>query len=74
MEAFDDGGCVYEVSSTEDAYEMRVELGDLYPGGPMHVGRTLQKKLNKRKKEKEKSCMGRKERRERVRMAGADAI
>lgn len=44
MEALDDCGCIYKVSSTKDAYEVRVELGDLYPGGSMHVGWTLQKK------------------------------
>lgn len=37
MKAFNDGGRVDEVSSTQDADEVRVELGDLYPGGPMHV-------------------------------------
>lgn len=36
MEAFDDGGGVDEVSSTQDADEVGVELRDLYPGGPMH--------------------------------------
>jgi len=42
VKAFDDGGCVYEISSTQDADEVRVELGDLYPGGSMHVERTEQ--------------------------------
>lgn len=36
MEAFDDGGGVDEVPSTQDADEVGVELRDLYPGGPMH--------------------------------------
>lgn len=36
VKAFDDGGRVYEISPTQDAHEVRVELGDLYPGGPMH--------------------------------------
>lgn len=39
VKTFDDGGCVYEVSSTQDAHEMRVELSNLYPGRPMHVER-----------------------------------
>lgn len=36
MKTFDDGRCVYEVSSAQDAHEVRVELGNLYPGRPMH--------------------------------------
>lgn len=39
MEALDDGGGVDEVSSTQDADEVGVELRDLYPGGPMHDDR-----------------------------------
>lgn len=39
VEALDDGGGVDEVSSTQDADEVGVELRDLYPGGPVHDGR-----------------------------------
>lgn len=45
MKTFDDGGCIYEVSSTQDAHEVRVELGNLYPGRPMHVERKEQQSL-----------------------------
>lgn len=38
VEAFNDGGCVYEVSSAQDADEVRIELSDLYPGRAVHVG------------------------------------
>lgn len=38
MEALDDGGGVDEVAPTQDADEVRVELRDLDPGGPMHDG------------------------------------
>lgn len=36
METFDYGGGIYEISSTQDAHKVRVELRDLYPGGSMH--------------------------------------
>lgn len=42
METFDDGGRVDEVSPAQHAHEVRVELGDLYPGRPMHVERREQ--------------------------------
>lgn len=38
VQTFDDGGGVDEVSSAQDTHEVRVELGDLYPGGAVHVG------------------------------------
>lgn len=38
MQTFDDGGGVDEVPSAQDTHEVRVELGDLYPGGAVHVG------------------------------------
>lgn len=36
MKTFDDGRRVDEIPPAQDAHEMRVELGDLYPGRPMH--------------------------------------
>lgn len=45
MKTFDDGGGIYEVSSTQDAHEVRVELGNLYPGRPMHVEKKEQQSL-----------------------------
>lgn len=37
VKTFDDGRCVYEISPAQDAHEVRVELGNLYPGCPMHL-------------------------------------
>lgn len=37
MKTFDDGCCVYEISSAQDAHEVRVEFSNLYPGRPMHL-------------------------------------
>lgn len=54
MEAFNDGGCVYEVSSAQDADEVRIELSDLYPGRAVHVG-TLTELFCLGKEEKGKS-------------------
>lgn len=36
MKTFDYGGGVNEISSAQDAHEVRVELRDLYPGRSMH--------------------------------------
>lgn len=45
MKTFDDGGCIYKVSSTQDAHEVRVELCNLYPSRPMHIERKDQQSL-----------------------------
>lgn len=37
VKTFDDCCGVYEISSAQDAHEVRVELGNLYPGRPMHL-------------------------------------
>ena len=42
MQAFDDGGRVYEISPAQDAHEVRVQLRDLYSGGSMHGRRPKQ--------------------------------
>lgn len=39
VKTFDDGRCVDEISPAQHAHEVRVELGDLYPGRPMHFVR-----------------------------------
>lgn len=49
METFDDGGRVDEVSPAQHAHEVRVELGDLYPGRPMHVERREQQSCVEKK-------------------------
>lgn len=40
VKAFDDCCCVDEISSTQHAHEVWVELSDLYSGCAMHFGRT----------------------------------
>lgn len=42
VKTFDDGCCVYEISSAQHAHEMRVEFSNLYPGRPMHLVREEQ--------------------------------
>lgn len=42
VKAFDDRCRVDEISSAQDAHEVRVELGDLYPGRSMHLVRNEQ--------------------------------
>ena len=61
MKTFDDGGCVYEISSTEDAHEVRVELSDLYPGRPMHDEQKEQQSCVRGERRGEEGRRGREE-------------
>lgn len=38
VQALHDGGGVDEVAAAEGAHQVRVQLRDLYPGGPVHLG------------------------------------
>lgn len=38
VQTLHDGGGVYEVAAAQGAHQVGVELGDLYPGGPVHFG------------------------------------
>lgn len=55
MKAFDDCCCINEISSTQHAHEMWIELSDLYSGRAMHfvgkVGRGRGGDLHGRKRE-----------------------
>lgn len=42
VKTFDDGRCVDKISPAQHAHEVRVELGDLYPGRPVHFVREEQ--------------------------------
>jgi len=44
VQTLHDGGGVYEVAAAQGAHQVGVELGDLYPGGPVHFGSSLQGK------------------------------
>lgn len=38
VQTLHDGGGVYDVAAAQGAHQVGVELGDLYPGGPVHFG------------------------------------
>lgn len=55
VKTFDDGRRVDEISPAQHAHEVRVKLGDLYPGGPVHFvrGEATKKTQPARKGDKE---------------------
>lgn len=57
MKTFDYGGCVYEISSTQNTHEVRVELSNLYPGRSMHGEREGKQSCVEKKQNKSKQCM-----------------
>lgn len=58
VQTFDDRGCVYEISSTQDAHEVRVELSNLNPGRPVHGERMEQESCVEDKKKQVKIMCG----------------
>lgn len=75
VKTFDDGRCIDEISPAQHAHEVRVELGDLYPGRPVHFVRGEEEEEEEEKEAttttaKKKKCNLRKKRREKKRQRG----
>lgn len=62
MKTFNDGRCVDEISPAQHAHEVRVELGDLYPGRPVHFVRERLGQQQQRRRQKKGTCAKKKNR------------